>query len=302
MSGLPPRVSVVVCTYNHSQSLLGTLASLAAVEAPPGPGWELVVVDNNSSDDTRAVVERYFRESQVRGRYVFEGRQGLSAARNCGMRAARGEIVAFTDDDVKVGPDWVRRLQEAFDANPAVGMVCGRTELYRETLHPLGVRTSREARLYVHPAQPVGVGIGNNMAIRMDVVRRIGEFDVTLGAGTRMAAAEDSDYIYRVLRAGLPVLYCPDAVVYHDHDRVTEAQVRRIQLNYRRGCGALYVKHIWRGDGWALRLFYWELRDLSRGLSGGPQARREAWQYLRATLDGARLRIGSEVRTWLGRN
>lgn len=301
MSAPTPRVSVIVCTYNHSGSLVGTLASLAALQAAPDVPWELVVVDNNSNDDTRAVVERFFAEAPVAGRYVFEGRQGLSAARNCGMQAARGEIVAFTDDDVKVGPDWVQRLHEAFVAHPQVGMVCGRTELYRETLHPLGVRTSREARLYEHPAQPVGVGIGNNMAIRMDVVRRTGEFDVTLGAGTRMAAAEDTDYIYRVLRSGLPVLYCPDAVVYHDHDRVTDDQVRRIQLNYRRGCGALYVKHIVRGDAWALKLFYWELRDLARGLSGDRQARADAWAYIRATLEGGRLRVASELRTWLGR-
>ena len=302
MSAPPVRISVIVCTFNHSASLVETLASFAAVSAPAEPAWELIVVDNNSTDDTRAVVERFFASTPVRGHYVFEGRQGLSAARNCGLRAASGEIVAFTDDDVKVSPEWIRQLDEAFRANPAVGMVCGRTELYRETLFPLGVRTSREPKLHVHPTQPVSVGIGNNMAIRMDVVRRVGEFDVAMGAGTRMAAAEDTDYIYRILRSGTPVLYCPDAVVYHDHDRVAEAQVRRIQLNYRRGCGALYTKYACRGDAWALKLFYWDLRDLARQLSAGPDARREAWEFIRATLDGARMRMGTDLRAWLGRN
>ena len=101
--------SVIVCTYNRASSLAQTLESLEKQVVRPGTEWEVVVVDNNSRDDTRAVVEGRQR-NWPRIRYLFERAQGLSNARNCGIRAARGEILLFTDDDVCPEPDWVQRI------------------------------------------------------------------------------------------------------------------------------------------------------------------------------------------------
>src|SRR5690349_17754111 len=107
-----PRISVVVCTFNRARSLGRSLNALLALKPPPG-GYELIIVDNNSRDGTAEVVAR---ASSQRGasappvRYIFEPAQGLSRARNAGVRAARGRILAFTDDDTLVPPDWLLQL------------------------------------------------------------------------------------------------------------------------------------------------------------------------------------------------
>src|SRR5262249_52705605 len=103
-------LSVVVCTYNRSTSLRRTLAALEAQEVPPGLAWEIVIVDNNSSDDTRAVVDAFGTACSIPVRYAFEPRQGLSFARNTGVAHAKGEILACTDDDCRPEPTWIRHI------------------------------------------------------------------------------------------------------------------------------------------------------------------------------------------------
>lgn len=107
-------ITVIVCTYNRCESLRRTLNSLAQLSAAD-VSWELVVVDNHSKDDTAEVVRRFVENSTFAIRYVFEINQGLSYARNAGIRAARGEIIAFTDDDVVVDSNWLCELQRTFD-------------------------------------------------------------------------------------------------------------------------------------------------------------------------------------------
>jgi len=94
--------SVIICTYNRAKSLQKTLHSLAAMTLPADWLWEVIVVDNNSCDDTRAVVAGFARTARFPLRYVFEGMQGLCQARNTGLTVARSEVIAFTDDDVTV--------------------------------------------------------------------------------------------------------------------------------------------------------------------------------------------------------
>ena len=107
------QFSVVIPTYNRADELAPTLRSLSALEvrAP----WEVIVVDNNSTDSTRAVVEDAARGFPVELRYVFEQEQGRSAALNAGIRKSRGAVIVTTDDDVRVEPDWLERAGEALD-------------------------------------------------------------------------------------------------------------------------------------------------------------------------------------------
>ena len=98
--------SIVVCTYNRAESLRDTLRALQALQADPGRRWEVIVVDNNSKDHTKAVVEEVQRGWPLL-RYAFEGAQGLSHARNHGIGCARGAVILFTDDDVLPEPDWL---------------------------------------------------------------------------------------------------------------------------------------------------------------------------------------------------
>lgn len=294
------RISVIVCTFDHAQSLLATLHSLAAIDFDATRGWELIVVDNNSSDGTARTVREFAGRAGVPVQYAFEGRQGLSYARNCGMALAHGEIIAFTDDDVRVSANWLTELDREFSADPAVALVCGRTIPVHDGLYPLGVKDSPDRTLYRHPSPPLHIGIGNNLAVRRSVARQVGTFDVQLGAGTRCGAAEDTDYIYRVLKSGHPVLYTPAAVVRHDHDRVAATDISRIECNYRRGYAAFVAKHALRGDRWMIKLGWWDQRSMWRALLSEPAQRRDNWRLLLATWQGYVRRLVQELG-WLDR-
>lgn len=108
------KVTVILCTYNSCRSLATAPESVAASQMPDSVDWEVLVVDNNSSDRTRAVVEEFCRQHYSRFPYLFEQRQGKSYALNTGIREARGEILAFMDDDVIVDAKWLQNLTAVF--------------------------------------------------------------------------------------------------------------------------------------------------------------------------------------------
>ena len=105
------KITVILCTYNRCQSLVRALDSLAASILSETIEWEVLVVDNNSSDQTKAIVEDFCRQYPGRFRYLFEPQQGKSYALNAGIREARGDILAFVDDDVTVEPMWLQNLR-----------------------------------------------------------------------------------------------------------------------------------------------------------------------------------------------
>jgi len=107
------KISVIVCTYNRCQSLAKALESVAQSQLPENVRWEVLVVDNNSKDGTRAVVDDFSRRYPGRFRYAFEERQGKSFALNTGIELVAGDINAFVDDDVVVEPSWLARLTAA---------------------------------------------------------------------------------------------------------------------------------------------------------------------------------------------
>jgi glycosyltransferase involved in cell wall biosynthesis len=120
-----PDVSIVISTYNRCEQLRHALESLLSQE-PDGVTWEAVVVDNNSTDDTPAVVESFRDRFGARLRYVFEPKQGLSFGRNAGISHAAAPLVAFTDDDVQPAADWVRRIKRCFDEHPEADFIGGK--------------------------------------------------------------------------------------------------------------------------------------------------------------------------------
>jgi glycosyltransferase involved in cell wall biosynthesis len=288
-------ISVVVCTYNRAGPLQRFLARIGELGTPRHDlPWELVVIDNNSSDGTRDVVESMRAQLPVPIAYHFEGRQGLSHARNAAFKAARYDILAFTDDDCLFGSDWLRSIAEEFTADPNLAILGGRVEAGPGLPSEISTRRNRE-RVEVKSLTDIRRNlIGCNMALKRSVLKDVEPFDTRLGAGTPCKAGEDSDYIYRALRRGRRILYSPDVLVEHHHDRTGEDAVRAVRGNYLMGRGAFYAKHLLLFDCNVARHAYWELRGLlrrnERRSSFGSLTR---WQVLRGLLSGGVLWLRS---------
>ncbi|BAT55817.1 putative glycosyl transferase [Nostoc sp. NIES-3756] len=224
-------ISVVICTRNRPEQLARCLRSLLNLSQPP---QQIIVVDNAPSDDTTREIVAQIPQVQ----YVLEPIPGLSKARNTGIHHATGEIIAFTDDDVEVHPDWCVRLQQAF-VNPQVLAVTGLmlpAELETEAqyiFHKGSGSSAWDYRAINHDMQffenmkhrgvPVWrIGAGANMAFRRQAFELVGYFDERLGAGAS-GCSEDSEMWYRILAEGWICRYEPTSVVFHYHRRDIEA-------------------------------------------------------------------------------
>src|SRR5215469_3709073 len=108
------QISVILCIYNGADSLPAALTSLSKMSIPDGMSWEVVLVNNNSTDETGKIIEEFARTSGFTVQHLFEPKQGRAFALNAGIRKARGEIIAFTDDDVIVDPQWLVGLSNMF--------------------------------------------------------------------------------------------------------------------------------------------------------------------------------------------
>jgi glycosyltransferase involved in cell wall biosynthesis len=247
-------ISVVVCTRDRANRLERTLRSLHDMTVPPTLEWEIVVVDNDSRDGTRDIVAAFARHAPIPVRYVVERRPGLSSARNAGIRAAHGDVLAFTDDDCLVDAQWVNRIETEFRADPSLAIVGGRVELHDPRDRPVSVRTQPERALVQSLHDIVAFMIGCNMSCRRRVFADIGDFDVRFGAGATIPSAEDWDFLYRAHKAGARIVFAPTVLVFHDHGRRTDAEVERLRRAYAIGRWAFYCKHTARFDRGVVRM------------------------------------------------
>ncbi|MFB6773267.1 glycosyltransferase [Streptomyces sp. NPDC056337] len=225
----PPSAGVVVATRERADQLARALDSLLAQDHPD---FEIVVVDNAPvTGETRELVERKYGE---RVRYVCEPVPGLAVAHNRGLAAVRGEVIAFTDDDVVADPRWLTELTAPFAADPRLGCTTG-------LILPARLRTPAQVLLESHggfakgfvprtydPEHPPAdeplfpftagrFGSGANMAFRTAVLRTVGGFDPATGAGTRARGGDDLYGFVRVLAQGRRLRYTPRALVWHHH-------------------------------------------------------------------------------------
>lgn len=218
-------VSIVLATHNRAATLQKTLDTLAALAYPAGLTWELLVVDNNSHDATREVVERFAETANFTLRYLFEAQQGKSAALNTGVAAATGEIITFTDDDVLVHPEWLVNLVRTFTRFPC-SAVGGRVVPVWEHLRPDWLEMERQLAVvhfdFGEEFREIRFPpLGANFAFRREVFAKYGLFRLDLGPsgnGQHRITCEDMELALRVLRAGEQIVYCPDAIVYHPVD------------------------------------------------------------------------------------
>ncbi len=216
------KYSVVIATYNRAADLRDTLASLAGLR--PSGDWEAIVVDNNSPDDTRAVVESAAATFPAPLHYVFEREQGRSPALNAGIRLAQGDIIVTTDDDVRVEHDWLDRAAEGLERQQC-DYVGGRVLPIWGAPRPAwlpnrGGKHWAVVALLDYGAEPIEfnrrVPLGVNMAFRRDAFARAGLLDPNTGrkAGT-LLGQEVREWCIRARAAGLRGFYVPGMVVQH---------------------------------------------------------------------------------------
>lgn len=232
-------LSVVICTYNRSASLRGTLASLNActLPSPEEATVELVVVDNNSSDDTAQACADFATVARMPFRWVVETEQGLSFARNRGIREVAGAVVIFTDDDILVNREWLLVYAQEF-AGGGADCVFGRIHpewrgrrpaWFSDALKPAYalldygddrfVVTSRAFEFY-----------GANFAVRKRALEQLGGFDVRLGRTKgKLYIGEETRLFLELRRTGATIIYNPAIEVLHviEEHRKERAYLRK---------------------------------------------------------------------------
>jgi glycosyltransferase involved in cell wall biosynthesis len=240
-----PKLSVILPTFNRADSLKQALAALMRQTAAP-ESYEVVVVDNNSSDGTPGVVALF---DPRRVRRVAEPRQGLSYARNTGLAAARGSIVAFTDDDVEVAPDWVDTIVTSLARHPDMAGVGGRVLpawqsgrprwLTREHWAPLALQDHGDCRRVFDAATPIGL-VGANVAFRREIFDRVGTFAPEVQrVRDGIGSTEDHEMLARLYASGGRMLYQPKMLVM---TRVPGDRCdRRYHRRWHEGHGRFYA-------------------------------------------------------------
>jgi glycosyltransferase involved in cell wall biosynthesis len=217
------RVTVILCTYNRSESLRKALESVAASSLPSSVEWDVLIVDNNSADSTRDVALAFCRQHPGRFRYVFEPRQGKSFALNRGIQQSQGDVLAFMDDDVTVEAAWLRNLTGALGSGEWCG-AGGRIVLEWPASVPHWLSTEGPYARHGFPGfdqgseakELSGPPFGTNMAFRREMFEKHGGFRTDLGPNPgSQIRAEDTEFGRRLIRAGERLRYEPDAIVYH---------------------------------------------------------------------------------------
>jgi glycosyltransferase involved in cell wall biosynthesis len=304
-NALPPppsnsnSISVVICTRDRPDQLAQCLRSLQALPQAP---HEIIVVDNASKTDATRQ-----RVAQIPGvKYVSEPRPGLDIARNTGIRCSSSDIIAFTDDDVQIHPNWLIGIQRAFeqaDVQAVTGLVLP-MELETEAQEIFetywsfnrGYRVLEFNSDYFQQLRAYGVpswcvGAGANMAFRRQIFQQVGEFDERLDVGAA-GCSGDSEMWYRILAAGGICRYEPTAVVFHQHRREMESFKEQI-FSYMRGhVTALLIQFEKTGHGGNLRrlfgtLPYFYLKLLiKRGLGDNRPRQYTLFREIRGCISG----------------
>ena len=272
------KITIAVCTRDRPDDLRNCLKSLDRL---PNDGQEVIVIDNASQlPSTKEIVLEYGR-----ARYIREDRPGLNCARNRAVKEARGEVIAFIDDDATADPIWLRGLASGFDSpvTAAVGGLTMPSELETEAQELFEVlggfgRGFRKRRFNLETHSPLSggtAGSGVNMALRREVLDKIGNFDEALDAGTVTLSGGDTEMFSRILAAGYEIVYEPKALNWHRHRRSRE-ELRHTFYGYGVGLYAAWTRCLIYGREWGVlkAAYRWfigiQLPRLIQALKGRP--------------------------------
>lgn len=228
-------VSIVICTYNRCESLKITLESLLKQDADDRIYWRVLIVDNNSTDQTKNVVESFMKRFDGRLKYFLETQRGISYARNRGIKEALGEFIAFTDDDCVIDKNWVSNLYDTFKQYNADAVGGRILPIYPEQV-PAWVKDNIQllcGAIVFHDhgegvqmyQKPMVEAVGANMSFRAEVFRTYGPFRTDLGVG-RGVMGEDTEFFKRIQKGEAKLYYSGNALVWHPVD------AKRMTLGY----------------------------------------------------------------------
>jgi glycosyltransferase involved in cell wall biosynthesis len=270
-------VTLIICTYNRCRVLANALENIAASRMPASVDWDVLVVDNNSSDDTRHVVENISQRHPGRFRYLFEPRPGKSNALNLGIRQSRGDILAFTDDDVVIPPDWLQNVTAPLRSGEwggVGGKILPQWPCPPPVWLPRRKRDALAPLIYFDygdgPAELTTSPFGANMAYRKELFEKYGGFRTDLGISpSSYVGNEDSELGNRLLAAGVRFCYEPSALLYHP---VTPNRLKKdyfLEWHYTKAQGSIRQFGILPGTKYFIcgvplylvrRLIMWTLR------------------------------------------
>lgn len=257
----PPILSVLICTRNRADKLKRAVDSVLANSFAD---FELIVIDQSTDGKTAAALSTIDDE---RLRYIHTDSVGVAKSRNRAVRESRAEIVVYTDDDCVCDREWLASIRAEFQADPTVLSVYGRVIPYgnHEGMICPCINESTERLVLEGPAIPaLALGGGNNMAFRKVVFRKVGLFLESLGPGTRLNHAEDTEFSFRVLFNRCKVVYSPIPLVQHDK-WLDNAGFAELMKGAMRGVALVFLAYSLRFDRVAFmhlaKTAYYLLRD-----------------------------------------
>ena len=215
-------ISFIICTYNRDKYIYECLSRLAQNSCQSG--WEIILVNNNSTDQTAAECQRFVQDyAAVSYHYFVETEQGLSFARNCGIKEAKGDWLVFLDDDAMVEKDYIANLQQDLKGYPHAQAFGGPIEPFFEGETPkwlspwtMGFVSAIDLGREVVPFAANKYPIGANMGISRRAIEQVGVFNISLGrVGNSLLGGEEKDIFNRLHEKHLPILYFPNIKVKH---------------------------------------------------------------------------------------
>lgn len=218
------KASIIICTFNRCDALGRLLDSLMRLSVPPTTAWEVLIVDNNSADATKSVAESFAANYPNRVRYIFESTPGKSFALNTGIQEARGEVLAFTDDDVTCDPKWLTELIDTlktFDCSGVGGKIIPVWNVAKpswfEEIGPYRLSPAIVSFDLGERPGPITIApLGANIAFKKEVFQRHGRFRTDLGLTAQdRIGGEDTEFCRRLIKAGEKLYYAPAAIIYH---------------------------------------------------------------------------------------
>ena len=217
-------LTAIICTYNRAKYIGNLLESIAANDLPKSE-YEILLVDNNCTDNTREICEAFAAaHKDVNFRYVVEPEQGLSAARNKGIKEAKGDSIVYIDDDALVDAHYLRSYAEWFDSHPETMACGGPIEPLYETAEPSWMTPFTKALLtawmnYGDKVREYPKGRypgGGNAAYRKEVFDKVGLFNTALGRkGGNLMGSEEKDIFDKMHSLNMQILYLPTPVLHH---------------------------------------------------------------------------------------